>query len=611
MAQISMLVVMVAALMIPLFMARLKINGIPTAVAEIVVGIILGKTGFGFVTTTADLTFLSSLGVIVLIFLSGMEINFDLFVQKPRPKQDGTTERSPVFLAGVGFAGVVVTALILGVALKFFGLFSDVMLATILFSTVALGVVIAALTEQELLSKPLGQTILLTAALGEIVPLLALTVYSTINGGHAARIWLVLLIFVAAIILLRRFKSIYRFFARIDKSTTQLDIRLAFFLIFVLVTIAENVGAENILGAFLAGIVMKLLRPSEVTRDKLTSIGYGFFIPIFFIMTGAKLNLRTMMGNPQALMLIPVFFLCFVLAKVVPYFIYHQRFNARNSAAGAVLASTTITLVIPTLTIARNLNAITADQSGAFTLAAVLSCVLAPIVFNKLYQPQPEDEVKTRVVFVGANILTVPVAQQLAKGLYDITMVTDSEKNFRTYNSQVNVKLLSALDEDALVSAGAFDADIMVLGYMDADRNYRIARMAVDHQVPRVVARFETREAGNERIEELAADGVELFNTFTVNVSLLRGMIESPSTLKLLTDTEAGLYEVEVHNHRYTGKTLQSLPDIGAITVSRIYRNGNFVAPHGDTLIEPNDHLIFTGSKDAARALRSELGARN
>ncbi|WP_056969382.1 cation:proton antiporter [Lacticaseibacillus thailandensis] len=611
MPQLSMLIVMIAALMIPLFMARFKINGIPTAVAEIVVGILLGKTGLRFVTTTTDLTFLSSLGVIVLIFLSGMEINFELFVQKPRANRDGTVPRSPVFLAGSAFVGVVITALVLAVVLKMLGLFSDVMLATILFSTIALGVVIAALTEQELLSKPLGQTILLTAALGEIIPLLALTVYSTINGGHAARIWLVLLIFLAAIILLRRFKAVYQFFARIDKSTTQLDIRLAFFLIFVLVTIAENVGAENILGAFLAGIVMKLLRPSEVTRDKLTSIGYGFFIPIFFIMTGAKLNLRTMMGNPQALMLIPVFFVCFALAKLIPFFIFHQRFNARNSAAGAVLTSTTITLVIPTLTIARNLNAITSDQSGAFTLAAVLSCVIAPIVFNKLYRPQPEDEERTRVTFLGANILTVPVAQQLAKGMYDITMVTDSEKNYRTYNSQVNVKLLAALDDDALTQAGVFDTDILVLGYFDADRNYRIARMAVEHKVARVVARFETREAGDDHLEELAADGVELFNTFTVNASLLRGMIESPSTLKLLTDTEAGLYEVEVHNHRYTGKTLQSLPDIGAITVSRIYRNGHFVAPHGDTLIEPNDHLIFTGSKDAARTLRQQLGARN
>ena len=84
------------------------------------------------------------------------------------------------------------------------------------------------------------------------------------------------------------------------KATTQLDVRLAFFLTFALVTVAEQVGAENILGAFLAGMVMKLLEPTQATKDKLTSIGYGFFIPIFFIRTGVNLNLKLLFANPQA-----------------------------------------------------------------------------------------------------------------------------------------------------------------------------------------------------------------------------------------------------------------------------------------------------------------------
>src|SRR5699024_5159528 len=158
----------------------------------------------------------------------------------------------------------------------------------ILFSTIALGVVIAALKEKELLSQPLGQTILLIAVLGEIVPLISLTIYAALNNPGSKSLWLLSLISFAALFLFMRFNTLYHFFERIDKSTTQLDIRLAFFLIITLVSIAEEVGAESILGAFLAGMVMKLLRPREETQDKLTSIGYGFFIPIFFIMTGAK-----------------------------------------------------------------------------------------------------------------------------------------------------------------------------------------------------------------------------------------------------------------------------------------------------------------------------------
>ncbi|WP_035173040.1 cation:proton antiporter, partial [Lactobacillus equicursoris] len=158
---------------------------------------------------------------------------------------------------------VAVFAVGLALIMKAMGLFSDVALATIIFMTVALGVVIATLKEKEILSRPIGQTVLLTAVLGEVIPLLLLTIYSSINGGDAKKLWLIVLLFAAAIFLLRRFKQPYNWFSQVTKATTQLDIRLAFFLIFALVTVAEQVGAENILGAFLAGMVMKLLEPSQ------------------------------------------------------------------------------------------------------------------------------------------------------------------------------------------------------------------------------------------------------------------------------------------------------------------------------------------------------------
>lgn len=609
MKQLSLLIVMLAALMIPLLMAQFNITRIPTAVAEIVVGILLGKSLLNMVQVTANLTMLSSLGVIVLIFLSGMEIDFDLF--KPQPKNNGPSW-TPVKMASWAFAGVVITAGLLGWLLHLTGFFNDYLLATIIFSTIALGIVIAALKEKDLLSKPLGQTILLTAVLGEVVPMLALTVYAALNGGHAGRIWLVLLIFLAAIVLLLRFRGIYQFFERIDKATTQLDIRLAFFLIFTLVTIAERVGAENILGAFLAGMVMKLLRPSEATQDKLTSLGYGFLIPIFFIMTGAKLDLRSLLADRQAVMLIPVFFICFMLAKLIPFFIFKKRFTNQNALAGSFLVSTTITLVLPTLQVARNLNAITSQQSGAFTLAAVLTCVLSPILFNQFYYPEKEDLVKTKVTFVGTNLLTIPVAQQLSKGWYNIRMVTNRPKNYGTYNSEVeNIQLLSDLDEATLTAQGIFDTDILVLGYADPELNFTMAQQAVQHQVPRIVARFESHDLAEDRYEVLAQQGVEIFNTYNVNISLLRGMIESPSSLKILTDTEAGLYEVTVHNRRFTGIPLRQLPFIDLITVSRIYRNGKYVPPHGNTMIEPEDHLVFTGDKDTVSGVRQQLSRQN
>ncbi|EOT49409.1 MULTISPECIES: monovalent cation:proton antiporter family protein [Enterococcus] len=605
----SLLIVLFAALMIPLAMARFNITAVPTAIAEIVVGIIIGKTGLSLIGESDSLSMLSGLGVVILIFLSGMEIDFDLFKAK---KGDDKSEPSPVKTAVLSFIMILIFSGLIGWGLFITGLFDNIVIATILFSTIALGVVIAALKEKELLSKPYGQTLLLVAVLGEVVPLLALSIYAALTGGDSKQIWLILIIFVVAIILLMRFRGIYHFFERINKTTTQLDIRLAFFIVFTLVTVAETVGAENILGAFLAGIVMKLLSPSEATQEKLTSIGYGFFIPIFFIMTGANLELRSLLQDPQSLILIPLLFVGFIVAKAGLFFVFRKQFQISNALASIFLSATTITLVLPTLEVAVSLDQITHQQAGAFTLAAVLSCIVSPIIFNKLYRPEPEEVHNTSLHIVGLNVLTIPVAQQLSKGWYDIKMVTDDQQNYQTFhNALEDVTLLDDLSEESLAQQGVFDTEVLVLAYRDHEINYQIAKTALAYNVPRIIVRFESHDLENTRYDKLKAQGVELFNTFDVNISLLREMIDSPSTLKMLNDTESGLYEVTVSNRRYTGIALKHMPMIEEITISRIYRYGEFIAPRGDTIIEYGDHLIFTGNKQTVGALRNKLSVRN
>lgn len=609
MEQLSLLIVMVAALVIPLVMARFNIASVPTAVAEILTGIILGKSLFNIVSPNATLNLMSTMGVIMLMFLSGMEINFDLFKKQPGAAPN---PKSPVNLAGQAFGLVIVTAAILGIILNQIGLFHDIFLATILFSTVALGVVIATLKEKEILGRPAGQTILLTAVLGEVVPMLALTIYASINGGNASRLWLIVLLFVAAIVLLRRFKQPFIWFNKISKATTQLDIRLAFFLMFILVTIAEQVGAENILGAFLAGMVMKLLEPTEATQEKLTSIGYGFLIPFFFIMTGVKLNIKQLFANPQALALIPILVACFILAKLPTVLVFQRRFSKRNSFAGGFLTVTTITLVLPALQVARNLHAITSTQSDAFILAAVIVCIIGPIVFNSVYKLDKSDLIKQRVVILGTNTATVPVAQQLSKNWYVIRMVTDNEDNYKTYNSEVvDLTYLPEIDETTLDKGEFFDTDIMVAAFRNDRKNARLARLAKKHGVTRVIASQQNPNVDHERIDQMVAQGVEIYNIFNVQLSVLRSMIESPSIIEMLNDTEAGLFEATVRNQRYVGQELHTLPFIDKITVSRIYRNHRPISPHGDTIIELGDHILFTGNHRDAEEARNELRRKN
>ena len=608
MSQLSLFLVVLLALVIPIFMARFQISTVPTAVAEIIVGIIMGSSGFNLIISTHDLTFLSNLGVTLLMFLSGMEIDFDILQRKDSSKSKSHAGKTvnPIKIAVTAFGGIMVMAVVLAFALRAMGLFSEVMLAAIILMTVALGVVIATLKEKDILNRPIGQTVLLTAVLGEVIPLLLLTIYASINGGNAEQLWLIILLFLAAIFLLRRFKQPYVWFANVTKATTQLDIRLAFFLIFALVTVAQTVGAENILGAFLAGMVMKLLEPSEATKDKLTSIGYGFFIPIFFIMTGVGLNLRSLFGKPSSLMLLPVLVIFLLIAKLPVVLTYMRYFQKRNAFAGGFLTATTITIVLPTLQVARKLHAITSTQSDAFILAAVIVCILSPIVFNSNFVLLPEDKIKKTVSIVGANAMTVPVAHDLHDNWYSVKMFTGDQDRYETYDSRVeNLTFLSDLNQKTLEKDGVFDCDIFVASTHIDEVNIKLARMAQEVGVERVIARL--GQVNSDTVDEFRQKNIEIFNFTNVRAALMRALIETPTVYKIITDTKNVLYSVKVENTHYTGKPLADLDFIDKITVSRIRRGDEWLIPHGWTVIEPGDILVFSGEFKVADHVRDLL----
>lgn len=614
----SLVVVTVVTFLLPLLLARFKIAFLPTAVAEIIGGIIIGKSGFNLVETNTLLNYLSELGVIMLIFLSGLEIDFSLFKKAAQPttplaikKAAQENKTSPLLVALAAYGLSLVAAAILAGIFVAFNLLSNFWLATILFATIGLGVVIATLKENELLSKPLGQALLLVAVLGEVVPMFALTVFATLYANNGGSLWLLSILLVVGAILFRRFRRFFSFYDRINKATTQVDVRLASFFIFLLVVIAISVGAEAILGAFIAGIVVNLLEPGEETRHKLDAIGYGLLIPFFFILSGVALDIPSLMSSPKTIILIPLIFIAFVIAKLPAFLGLRLRFTPRNSAAGAILSGTTITLVLTTLTVAKNLNAVSDQQYGAFILAAILTCIFAPPLFKQLFVAEPDDIQKRSVHIVGANLLALTAATQLNPDWYDITMYTNDKTAYNTYHSQVNLVFLPQLDDLTFRQNDAYDCDIFVVATRNYEQNYHIAAAAKRYGVERVIARFDTIDVGVDLDKRMKQLGIEFYKNIDVGVSVLRSLIETPATLKMLSDTDNRIYEVVVHNAKYAGMRLRDLPFIDEITISRILRQNAAIMPRGNTTIECGDHLLFMGSPKALPKIRELLDDRH
>ena len=387
-------------------------------------------------------------------------------------------------------------------------------------------------------------------------------------------------------------------------GTTQIGIRAVFALIILLVALAEGVGAEYILGAFLAGVVVSLLNPDEEMVEKLDSFGYGFFIPIFFIMVGVDLNIPSLIKEPSLLLIIPVLIIAFVVSKLIPVLFIKRWFDTKTTIASAFLLTSTLSLVIAAAKIAEQLKTISAETSGILILSAVITCVFVPIVFKKLFPIPNEVNRRIEVSLIGKNQLTIPIAQNLTSQLYNISLYYRKDlSDSRKLSDEITMVEIADYEENLLARLGLFEKDIVVCATNDDEINRNVALMAKKYGVDRVICRL---ESSNEDAK-IKAQGIEVFSNYLSNKILLKGLIETPNMLNLLSNVETSLYEIQMLNHHYENIQLRNFPFGGDIIFVRIVRNNESLVPHGDTQLRYKDRLIVTGSKEYVDELKQEL----
>ncbi|HCT9705407.1 TPA: monovalent cation:proton antiporter family protein [Staphylococcus aureus] len=607
---LSLVIVVLAAFLTPIIVNRLNINFLPVVVAEILMGIVIGNSFLNIVERDSILNILSTLGFIFLMFLSGLEIDFKAFKKDKRARQGQNDDESSIpghlNLALTVFAFIMIISILLAYVFKWLGLVDDVLLMVIIISTISLGVVVPTLKEMNIMRTTIGQFILLVAVLADLVTMILLTVYGAINGQGGSTIWLIgiLVVFTAiSYILGVQFKRM-SFLQKLMDGTTQIGIRAVFALIILLVALAEGVGAENILGAFLAGVVVSLLNPDEEMVEKLDSFGYGFFIPIFFIMVGVDLNIPSLIKEPKLLIIIPILIVAFIISKLIPVMFIRRWFDMKTTIASAFLLTSTLSLVIAAAKISERLNAISAETSGILILSAVITCVFVPIIFKKLFPVPDEFNRKIEVSLIGKNQLTIPIAQNLTSQLYDVTLYYRKDlSDRRQLSDDITMIEIADYEQDVLERLGLFDLDIVVCATNDDDINRKVAKLAKAHQVERVICRLESTTDDTELVDS----GIEIFSSYLSNKILLKGLIETPNMLNLLSNVETSLYEIQMLNYKYENIQLRNFPFGGDIIFVRIIRNNESIVPHGDTQLRYGDRLIVTGAKEYVDELKQEL----
>lgn len=613
----SLMIVVGIAFLVPILLHKLNLRALPVVVAEIVAGLIIGKSGLNLVKEDPILTLLSLLGFIFLMFLSGVEIDFTIFGGKKGGRgAHGKRFFHPLFVSFAIFLLILGLSYVLSLALVEMELAGDPYLMTIMIATISLGVVVPVLKERRLLEQELGQTLLLISVISDFVTMILLAVYISWKSGSMASMALLLLFFVlvvATYLIIRRFagQAVFRI---LGSGTVQLGTRAVFALILFFVVLSESLGAENILGAFLAGVIVALVAPQKSFLHQLDSFGYGFLIPIFFVMVGVKLDIWGLFADWRVLVLIPVLLLFILLSKLVPTLVLRFWFSWSETLGSGVLLASTLSLVIAAATIAHELGLIDDAMHGALIVVAVLSCLIFPVLFSRLFPSQPVER-KIRVAIVGANHVTLPVVNELGRHPgYEVQLFSTeaqaaqgadgSGETASSGEGKWSAVSVASLNREALEAGGTFGADTVVLGTMDDEQNVLLARYAKAKGVRRIIVRVEDPKLQ----EQVRREGFTVFSTLFASTALLKAAIENPSVVDFISEQTGSLVEVTVDNPRWHGALLRNLPRLDGLLILRIYRGESFIIPHGNTEILTGDRLLVSGDEESVYRLRENLG---
>jgi Kef-type K+ transport system membrane component KefB len=322
----------------------------PVVVLELVLGILIGPDVFGIAHIDGFTEFFSNLGLGMLFFFAGYEIDFERIRGRPLVLGAWGWVISVGLAFGIGGilagAGVIVSFLYTGAAM----------------ATTAIGTLIPILRDNGELKTRFGTYLLAAGGAGEFGPILLATLFfSAENPLHEAAILVafVLLALAVALISVRVAGRTWPALERTFEASSQLAVRVTVVLVFGLVLLASNLGLDVLLGGFLAGLITRMaLKGQELTvfESKLTAVGFGFFVPFFFVTSGIAFDLAAL-GSAEALGKLVLFFFLFLIVRGTPaLLLYRGVLGARDRLALAFYSATELPLVVAITTIAIDTN---------------------------------------------------------------------------------------------------------------------------------------------------------------------------------------------------------------------------------------------------------------
>lgn len=377
----NLVIVLAVAASVPFLLAMAPRVLLPGPVLEIVAGIVLGPAVLNWVQPDATVEALSIIGLSFLLFLAGLEIDFRQ-LHGPRAR-----------LVVIGLAGSVALAGAVGWVLDIAGLVeSPLLIGTALVAT-SLGLLVPMLKDADAVDRPVGQLTIGGASAGEISAVVLLSLFfSEHSSGPASRLLLLLsLACLTALIVVTSIRAgrsmwLSQTVVNLADTSAQVRVRLTMVLIVGLSAVAMHLGFEAILGAFIAGAVLRLVDPDAERRHpqfhvKLEGLGYGFLVPVFFVTSGIQFDLGALFADAGTVLRVPMFLAALLLVRGLPALAYRRAGLSRAEImASGLLQATSLPMIVAATTIGVKLEAIRPANAAALVAAGLMSVIVFPLM---------------------------------------------------------------------------------------------------------------------------------------------------------------------------------------------------------------------------------------
>ncbi|GAA1950937.1 cation:proton antiporter [Agromyces allii] len=383
----TMVLIPLVAVAAPLLVRAVGIwVAVPLVVFEIVLGILLGPAVLDWIEPDDFVKLLSDLGLAMLFFLAGNEIDFRTI--RGRPLTRAAIGWIVSLAAGFGIAVLLAPDL---PAAAFIG---------IALTSTALGTVMPILRDAGDLRTPFGLSVIALGAIGEFGPLLAISLFLSGRDPGISAIVLVVFVLIAGIAIYVAAKGhgnrLHVVITATMHTSAQFGIRLVMLVLVALLALSIVLDLDMLLGAFTAGVLYRVLISGAPKSDrtlletKVEAIGYGFLVPVFFIMTGVTFDLEAL-ADPATLALVPVFLLLLLVVRGLPSILAAPVGADRwTIAATALFGATGLPIIVAVTAIGVDTGDLDSGTAAALVGAGMLSVLMFPLVGLALRKRAPD-----------------------------------------------------------------------------------------------------------------------------------------------------------------------------------------------------------------------------